>query len=223
MTETYELVCFDMAGTTVLDDGLVLEAFRRTISSLDVVGGDAARMVAYVVDTMGQSKIEVFTALFDERGPLANERFEDEFLAVVAEHGVREVPGAHDAVRALRSASKVALTTGFAPSTRSALIDALGWQTLFDVMVSPDEVGRGRPNPDMLLACVIRARATAVGRMVVVGDTWSDMMAGRRAGAGLVVGVRSGNDGDERLLEGGAHVVIDSVTDLPSLLGVAGH
>jgi phosphoglycolate phosphatase len=222
MTERYELVCFDMAGTTLLDGGLVLEAFRRTIAALDVAGADAARMEAYVVQTMGQSKIEVFTALFDARGPLANERFEREFLAVVADVGVSEVPGAHDAVRALRSVSRVALTTGFAPSTRSALIDALGWQALFDVVVSPDDVGRGRPCPDMLLACVIRAGARSVDAMAVVGDTWSDMEAGRRAGAGLLVGVRTGTDGDERLKDGGAHVVIDSVADVPSLLGVAG-
>ena len=37
-----ELICFDMAGTTVLDNGLVLEAFRRTIEDLEVgpVGAD---------------------------------------------------------------------------------------------------------------------------------------------------------------------------------------
>ena len=39
---TIELICFDMAGTTVNDHGLVLEAFRRTIDEFDVVGEEAA-------------------------------------------------------------------------------------------------------------------------------------------------------------------------------------
>jgi phosphoglycolate phosphatase len=135
MTERYELVCFDMAGTTLLDGGLVLEAFRRTIAALDVAGADAARMEAYVVQTMGQSKIEVFTALFDARGPLANERFEREFLAVVADVGVSEVPGAHDAVRALRSVSRVALTTGFAAYATVAALTA-GSVELAPILIS---------------------------------------------------------------------------------------
>ena len=56
-----ELICLDMAGTTVNDQGLVLRAFRRTIDELGVTGADAASAEAYVIETMGQSKIEVFT------------------------------------------------------------------------------------------------------------------------------------------------------------------
>ena len=73
---TVELVCLDMAGTTVNDHGLVLEAFRRTIRDLGVVGNDAVKAEDYVIETMGQSKIEVFSVLFDERAREANEAFE---------------------------------------------------------------------------------------------------------------------------------------------------
>ena len=37
----FELVCFDMAGTTMIDSGLVLESFRRTIDELGVSGREA--------------------------------------------------------------------------------------------------------------------------------------------------------------------------------------
>ena len=79
-----ELICFDMAGTTVIDNGLVLEAFRRTIDDLGVSGDEAVSAETYVIDTMGQSKIEVFTALFDERAVAANEAFERNFVDVGA-------------------------------------------------------------------------------------------------------------------------------------------
>lgn len=216
---TIELVCFDMAGTTVDDNGLVLRAFRRTIADLEVTGDEATKAEAYVVETMGQSKIEVFTVLFGDRAEVANLSFERHFTDAVRELGISEVPGARGTVERLRDDGyKVALTTGFSPSTQQALLDELGWVGLFDAAISPADAGRGRPSPDMLLTCLLRTGASAVSAMVVVGDTWSDMVAGKRAGAGLCVGVRTGTDADERLRAGGADEVIDSVANLPALL-----
>ena len=216
--KNFELVCFDMAGTTMNDGGLVLEAFRRTIDGLGVAGDEAVAAQEYVIETMGQSKIEVFTALFDHRAPQANDAFEGHFVDAARELGVTEVPGARATIGALRELGlKVALTTGFSPATREVLISALGWSDLFDLRVSPADAGRGRPSPDMLLWCALKLRATSVGSMVAVGDTASDMVAGERAGAGLCVGVRTGTDDAQRLLANGADVVLDSVADLLEL------
>ncbi len=210
-----ELICFDMAGTTLIDNGLVLEAFRRTIDDLEVTGEDATLAEAYVIETMGQSKIEVFTALFAERASVANEAFERNFVDAAQELGVSEIPGARSTVETLRSIGlQVALTTGFSPSTREALIEELGWGDLFELRVSPADAGRGRPAPDMLLWCALKSQITAMNALMVVGDTSSDMQAGLRAGAGYCVGVLSGNDDAPRLLEAGADDVIDSVVDL---------
>ena len=210
-----ELVCFDMAGTTMIDSGLVLEAFRRTIDELGVAAEEASRAQQYVVATMGQSKIEVFTALFDSRGVMANEAFERHFVEAAHEFGVREIPGVRRVVTELRRLGfEVALTTGFSVATREALVHELGWSDLFRVRVSPQDSGRGRPAPDMLLQCLVRLEAFATNSLVVVGDTASDMLAGRRAGAGLCVGVLTGTDARARLLENGADEVIESVADL---------
>ncbi|MGA2295336.1 MAG: HAD hydrolase-like protein [Acidimicrobiales bacterium] len=212
-----ELICFDMAGTTVLDNGLVLEAFRRTIDDLEVTPDEAVSAEAYVVETMGQSKIEVFRALFGERASLANEAFERNFVDSAQELGVSEIPGARSTVETLRDVGlQVALTTGFSPSTREALIDVLGWGDLFELRVSPADAGRGRPAPDMLWWCALKSQVTAASSLMVVGDTASDMVAGLRAGAGYCVGVLSGNDDQVRLIDNGADDVIDSVVDLLS-------
>jgi phosphoglycolate phosphatase len=215
---TIELICFDMAGTTVNDHGLVLEAFRRTIEELDVVGDEAAAAEAYVIETMGQSKIEVFTALFDDRAEVANEAFERHFVKAADEVGVSEIPGARHAVEALKNRGiSVALTTGFSPSTREALIELLGWSDLFTLRVSPADAGRGRPAPDMVLFCALTSRVSAVQTIMVVGDTASDMQAGRRAGVGQCVGVLTGTDDHVRLMASGADLVVDSVGDLTRL------
>jgi phosphonatase-like hydrolase len=212
-----ELICFDMAGTTVLDNGLVLEAFRRTIEDLEVSAEESESAEAYVIETMGQSKIEVFTVLFGERATSANDAFERHFVESAQELGVSEIPGARSTVETLRDVGlQVALTTGFSPSTREALIEVLGWGDLFELRVSPADAGRGRPAPDMLWLCALRSQITAASSLMVVGDTASDMVAGLRAGAGYCVGVLSGNDDQARLIANGADDVIDSVVDLLS-------
>ena len=212
-----------MAGTTMIDGGLVLEAFRRTISGMGVIGDAAATAESYVVETMGQSKIEVFTELFGEDGPRANASFEGHFIDAAQELGVSEIPGARATIEALRILGfKVALTTGFSRDTREALIDVLGWSDLFDLRVSPSDAGRGRPAPDMLWWCALALRASDIRSLMAVGDTASDMQAGRRAGTGSCVGVLSGTDGERRLRDAGADEVVDSVVDLLGFSSLAG-
>ena len=210
-----ELICFDMAGTTMIDNGLVIEAFRRTIDGLEVEGDEATKAERYVIDTMGQSKIEVFTALFGDRATAANAMFERHFVEAAQELGVSEIPGARSTIETLRALGiKVALTTGFSSSTREDLIDVLGWADLFEVRVSPADAGRGRPAPDMLLWCALKSSVSAMSTLMAVGDTASDMQAGRRAGAGYCIGVLSGTDDATRLVASGADEVVDSVVDL---------
>ncbi|MGC2485557.1 MAG: HAD family hydrolase [Acidimicrobiales bacterium] len=212
---TIELICLDMAGTTVNDQGLVLTAFRRTIDELGVTGKDATTAETYVIETMGQSKIEVFSELFDERAELANDAFERNFVEAATQVGVSEVPGARATIEDLKSRGVgVAFTTGFSPGTREVLIDILGWGDLVSIRVSPADAGRGRPAPDMLLVCALRARVGAMANIAVVGDTASDMQAGRRAGASECIGVLTGTDDAARLFNNGARAVVDSIADV---------
>ena len=218
-----ELVVFDMAGTTVRDDGVVERAFQHAAERTGV----ADRMpwdeaLAYVRRTMGTSKIDVFTYL--SRGDVAaataaTEAFEAAYAELVAEEGVEEIPGAGALIRELRESGRtVALTTGFSPVTRDIILTALDWHDLIDFALSPADAGRGRPAPDLVLAAALRARVSAVAAIAVAGDTTSDVQSGLRAGAGLVVGVLTGAH-DRAALEGaGAHRVIADVTALPALL-----
>lgn len=214
-----ELVVLDMAGTTVLDDGVVELAFTRANERTGV----AANMpwddaLNYVRRTMGQSKIDVFTHLAGgdlELAHEANTAFETAYGELVAEHGVEEIPGAADVIAELRDAGlKVALTTGFAPATRDAILDGLGWQYLVDVALSPIDAGRGRPAPDLVLTALMRTDTHSVDHVAVIGDTASDIASGRRAGAGFVAGVLSGAHDRATLEAAGADEVLEDVTAL---------
>lgn len=54
--------------------------------------------------------------------------------------------------------------------------------------------------------------------VVMVGDTPTDMGFGVNGNFGLVVGVTSGVGGGHNLRESGAHVILDDLSELPSIL-----
>lgn len=215
-----ELVVLDMAGTTVADDGLVVRAFTTAIDAVGVPGERYPDMLKYVADTMGQSKITVFRALLDDEtlAQQANSAFETAYGDLVRGGACTPVEGAEDVIRGLReNGVKVAFTTGFAPATQQAILDALGWRDLADLALAPGDGVRGRPFPDLVLTAALRLEVTDVRRIAVVGDTASDVLCGLRSGARVVAGVLTGAGRREDLLE--ATHVLESVRDLPALLG----
>jgi phosphoglycolate phosphatase len=221
------LACLDMAGTTLNDDGAVEAAFHAAMGELGVVEGTDrfATMLDYVRDTMGQSKIEVFTHLFEgdlEAAHRANDAFEAAYAKSVESGRVTPIAGALDTIGWLRSQGiKVCLTTGFSPATRTTILDAVGWHDLADLVLSPADCGRGRPYPDMILCAVIKLEIDAVAQVVVVGDTANDLWSGVRSGARIVVGVLTGaHDKDALSAVPGTHI-IDSIADLPTLIANA--
>jgi phosphonatase-like hydrolase len=220
MTTAYELVVLDMAGTTVVDDGVVEAAFARAWDRVKATEEGREAAMAHVRDTMGQSKIDVFRALADEETAQSlNRAFEDAYRETIEEGRCEAIPGAEDAVRALRARGlKTAFTTGFATPTALAVLDALGWRELADVVLTPADAGRGRPAPDLPLTALLRTGASSVASMVVAGDTESDAASGRAAGAGLVVGVLTGGRGESALRQAGADLVLASIVELPAAL-----
>ncbi|MEU3013601.1 phosphonatase-like hydrolase [Nocardia asteroides] len=220
---TIQLAVLDMAGTTVADGGLVLRAFEAaaTAAGIEPEGPrrDAARR--YVLDTMGQSKIAVFRALLgDEKtAQTANLAFEDAYDALIEEADIAPIPGAAEAITALREAGvRVALTTGFSRSTQDKLLAALGWADLADLTLAPSDAGRGRPYPDLVLTAALRLRADAVDRIAVLGDTTSDIATGRAAGARVVAGALTGAHTADQLWAAGATHVVASVAEFPALV-----
>ena len=214
------VACLDMAGTTVADDGTVLEAFAAAVGDLP---GDAfERAMTAVRSSMGQSKIEVFRRILGDEAAArkANEAFEDHYAAAVRAGRVVAMPGATDVFKTCRDAGvRVCLATGFSPTTRDAIISELGWGDLIDLALSPADAGRGRPWPDLPLTALLFLHGGAVSELAVAGDTASDVESGLRAGAGIVAGVLTGASSRADLEQAGAPIILDTIGDiLPRLL-----
>lgn len=69
-----------------------------------------------------------------------------------------------------------------------------------------------------MLTALLRAEIDDVREVAVVGDTVGDMLSGRRAGASVVAGTRTGAHDEQALRDAGATHIVDSVADLPDLL-----
>jgi phosphoglycolate phosphatase len=186
-----------MAGTIVKDDGVVERAFvlaaeRSGITETEAECNDA---LDYVRATMGQSKIDVFRAIADteEDAARANDAFEAAYAEIAAAEGVEAIDGAEDVLRELREAGvKIALGGRRAgtPVPRHAA----------------DGVASHLGEP--------RRRCRGGRRH------GRDMLSGSAAGAGLVVGVLTGAHDARTLTDAGADDVLDSIADLPALLGL---
>ena len=211
------VACLDMAGTTVRDDGTVLEAFASALATQNLPVTAYHQAMTDVKSSMGQSKIEVFRRILgsEQAAQQVNEAFEDHYAAAVRAGQVAAMPGAAGVFKACRDAGiRVCLATGFSPITRDAIISELGWGELIDLALSPADAGRGRPWPDLPLTALLLLHGGAVSELAVAGDTASDVESGLRAGAGIVAGVLSGADSRANLEQAGAPVILDTIADL---------
>lgn len=218
------LVCLDLAGTTLADDGAVRTAYTEALASLGIVAGTTAynRAIAQVDALRGQPKIEVFRRLFpgdEPRAQAANLTFERSYAQAVDRTGLTPVPGAEEALdEFVRAGIRICLLTGFTRRILGQTLDTLNWWNRVDLALCPEDDGRGRPWPDMILSAALQLQIDDVRHIAVCGDTESDMLSGRRAGASVVAGVLTGAHGRERLVAAGATHIIDSVADLPDLV-----
>ncbi|HEX7826591.1 MAG TPA: phosphonatase-like hydrolase [Mycobacterium sp.] len=218
-----QLAVVDMAGTTVADDGLVVRSFEAaaTAAGLPETGAERESARQYVLDTMGQSKIVVFRAIFgnEELAQRANVAFESAYEGLIETGHAEPIPGAADAITRLRDAGvKVALTTGFSGTTQEKLLAALGWQSIADLVLAPGDGVRGRPYPDLILTALIRLQADAVSRGAALGDTSNDVDSARRAGCAIAAGTLTGAHDERQLREAGATHVVPSVVQFADLI-----
>lgn len=216
-----QLVVFDLMGTLIADDGVVARAYDAALEQAGIATGSPEFVTARerVDELRGRPTLLVLTEVLDDpvRAEEATWAFDDAILDAVP--NLTEVPGAGNVLDALHQRSILTcVTTSFTPEVRRAALSQMGWTDSFAATLSAHGKRRGHPAPDLLLQAILELRIDSVGQVVIVGDSPSDLVAGNRAGAGMVVAVRSGGAPEELLLESPHTHLIDSVSDLLSVL-----
>jgi phosphonatase-like hydrolase len=210
-------------GTIASDGGILEKAFTEAIATQGVVPGTAAyaRSMVQVDRARGYPPRDVMHTLFSEddaRAQAAYLAFERSYRAVVDRFSITTVPGAQEAISKLSSSHvQVCLISGFSRATSRLMLDRLGVRRQVDLTLCLDDVPRGWPWPDAVLTAVIRLGIADVAEVAVVGDSENVLIAGRRAGAGTLIGLTGARTG-ERLRKAGATYLIWAVADLPELL-----
>lgn len=222
------LVCCGLIGTVVSDGGMVDRAFAEAIGTQGVVTGTTAyaRCMARVHQARGMSTAEILADLFPDseaRAQAAHLAFDRSYADVIGRMGVTPVPGAAEAIEKLTGVGiRVCLITGFSRKVLTMVLDTLGWWDRVDLVLCPEDVPRGAPWPDLVLAAMLRLGVEDVRETAVTDDTANGVLCGRRAGASIVAGDLTGRHTEERLRQAGATHLISSIAYLPELVGSHG-
>lgn len=218
------LVCCGLIGTTVDDRGMLERAYAEACATQGIVPGTAAyaRFMVTVHQSRGEPPVEVFRRLFpggDGRAEAATLSFERSFRAAVDRTGLAPAAGAEAALRDLGEAGvRVCLITGLSRSLLGVVLGTLGWWRRADLFLCPEDVPRGWPWPDLMLAAMLRLGVEDVRDAVFAGNTASGVLCAKRSGAGTVVGVLNGGHTRDRLRAAGATQFVGGVGELPGMI-----
>jgi phosphonatase-like hydrolase len=219
-----QLVVFDIAGTTVRDNGNVAEAF---ISAFKEYG--YTMPAAEVKKVMGFLKMDAIVLLLEKFAPDRNDddeladrihtRFIDKMIEFyMNDETLAPVPHAEGVFQALKDRGiKVALNTGFTRSITDTILHRLRWDDrspLIDQVICSDEVANGRPHADMIEVLMDELGIESPEQVLKVGDTEVDVEEGRNAACGKVVSVTTGAYTREQLQSYGPDFIIDDLREL---------
>jgi len=208
-------------GTLIHDDGLVQRAYEAALQSAGLTSGSEKHTAAWatIASMAGRPTLDVLTAALTDP-VLAEEStwaFDDSVLDSIPQ--LTEIPGATRSLDALAQRGiLLAVTTSFSPEVRKAALAHMGWSDRFEMTLSAHGVRRGHPAPDLLLHAILELRIDSVSQVAIVGDNVADLEAGNRAGAGIVIGVRTGGVNKDELLAAPHTHLADSIADVPGVL-----
>lgn len=111
---------------------------------------------------------------------------------------------------------KITIATADDHIPTQAMIDAFDIESYISTFICADDGVKSKPAPDMVLEICKRINIEP-SKIMVIGDTASDMKMGRAAGVGLCVGVLSGVSSAKDLIPH-ADLIFDSIDELHTYL-----
>lgn len=220
-----KLVVFDIAGTTVTDDGYVAHAFKNafTKSGYPITLEDTHPY-------MGVKKIIAVKMMLEKLGlkfSEANaEKIHSDFVNEMTEFyeydaSIKPFSDTEEVFEELKERGVViALNTGFPKVIADTIVNRFLWKEkkLVDDYIASDEVEDGRPSPLMINELMRRNDITDPAEVAKVGDTFVDIEEGKNAGCGFIISVTTGSGSREELETYGPTHIIDNLTQVLTIL-----
>jgi HAD superfamily hydrolase (TIGR01509 family) len=203
-------VIFDVDGTLLHSNDAHARAWVRAFAA----GGHAITFdqVRPLIGMGGDKVIPLLTGL-DADGPagqLIGDRrhviFMRDFLPLLSPE-----PGARNLVQLARDRGlAVAVASSATSGELAGLLRSADVADLFDTVVSKDDAGKSKPDPDPIHAA-LRRLAVPAAEAIMIGDTPYDIESARRAGVATIA-VRCGGWSSQDLAD--AIAVYDNPQDL---------
>ena len=199
-------------------DGVILDSEERWVQAkkelVEETGGHWKPEAAHAM--LGMSSPEWSRYLHDELGvPLSPEAINEAVVARMVEGYRRDLPlidGSVEAVRRLAERWPLGLATSANREVIEVVLEAAGLVSAFAATVSSEEVGRGKPAPDVYLEAAARLNV-APGAAAAIEDSTSGLLAAHAAGMAVVaIPNRAFPPSDEALAT--ADVVLGSIAEL---------
>lgn len=200
-------VLFDMDGVLIDSASLWQKSFKNTIKKF---GSGNLTKKDFMKKYWGKS---VDDAIFSLSGEFRNQKLNED-AAIFCKKQFSELskksrlfPGTKQTLAIVKKKFKTGLVTNTPRHDVFQILKRLGIEKYFDVVISIDDVKKGKPDPEPVKkAC--KVLRTVPKKSIFIGDTNSDLEAGRGAGC-KVIGFRI--DADER---------IEKISELAKKLGL---
>jgi HAD superfamily hydrolase (TIGR01549 family) len=219
--EGLRAVIFDIDGTLVDSFSVYWKVFNEGIA--DYKTGPVTQGFLDSHLRNGKSLREILEGVFppntdDSIIDMCKDRIKGLFKQVEPEE-IQAFPGVEELFRHLKSREvKVGIATGrvSTPEDEWRRFTRLGLNRFIDAIVTSQEILSRKPAPDVLLECA-RRLDVPIGACLAVGDTESDILAAKRAGA-IAAYVHSCGEDADAIAEAGPDIILENTCDLLALL-----
>jgi phosphoglycolate phosphatase-like HAD superfamily hydrolase len=198
----FDFLLFDMIGTTIKDsignDSLIIDCFQKAFSLNGIQVGYNC-----VNQQRGKSKRESIAGILTQHShaiDLSNKIYDDfKDLLSNSLSSLTEIKGTGEIFELLkRKGIKLGLGSGLPKDLIIRIIESQNWPLdSFDYIGSFDEIGKGRPDPIMILDILQKFKIEDKSRLLKIGDTVVDIQEGKNAGvktAVVLTGTQSRSD-----------------------------
>lgn len=215
-------IIFDLDGTLIDSIDIYFTIVEKVLERLNMPSVSRASILAAAESENFNWDLVLPEELTKRKTEIIDQAWEivDEIAPPLFEKNVKLMPGAD---RILKRMASDGLKVGLVTSTRRSYLKikmqplkTAGVAELFEAIITSDDTQKRKPAADPLIACAQKLRLDPY-KCAYVGDTHTDMQAGRAAGM-KTIGVLTGFDPLELLQKETPDAIIESIGHLMEVI-----
>lgn len=208
-----DTLLFDLDGTLINTNELIIESFLHTLEHFRPGEFNREKVIEFIgpplVDSfhlVDPNQVEEMVTHYRT----FNHKMHDEL--------VTEYKGVYETIQTLHEQGyKLAIVTTKIRQTAMMGLKLTGLDAFFDTVIGLDDVNRGKPDPEPLEKALEQLDAKKE-TAIMVGDSYSDILAGKNLGIPTVA-VAWSIKGLEKVKSFEADYIIDEMEELLSIVG----